>query len=304
MDDKPAVFCKTAGLCVFAASNRIRAIMKRPLTILCTPLPAGSSEELEGWRCALEAALEPWLDERQLAHVRRFGRSPNGQAEMPGAHQDVLQAALSRLLARAQLVTHTAQQASAANPPLTGPLPQLGMDNQGRPLFHGWHAAFSHSGKAAFCALCTAPADRALATHTIYPHALDAESLLSPPPALNAFAPAELPRRATGLSQQGINREALRRWTIKEALLKASGLGLGMDPARIPTGGFGQRAGIWHGPLGVFYWRSLPCPGHWLGMAQQMSAKTTFRTEFLLPRVLHQNPTNLLRALFALLPRG
>ena len=55
--------------------------MEHPLTILCTPLPAGSSKELEGWRCALEAALEPWLDERQLAHVRRFGRSPNGQAE-------------------------------------------------------------------------------------------------------------------------------------------------------------------------------------------------------------------------------
>ena len=281
--------------------------MERPLTILCTPLPDGSIIELEGWRRALEAALEPWLDDRQLAHVRRFGRSPNGQTEAGEAQQDLLRAALSRLLARAQLVTHTAQQAKAADSSPAGPLSQLGMDTQGRPLFPGWHAAFSHSGAAAFCALCPAPADTAVAPHVIPPHALDAESLLSPPPAPNAFAPAELARREAqreaSLSPQRINREALRRWTIKEALLKASGLGLGMDPARVPTGGFGQRAGIWHGPMGIFCWRSLPCPGHWLSVAQQVSAQTDFLPEFLRPRVLHQNPTTLLRALSALRQR-
>lgn len=272
--------------------------MERPLTILCTPLPAGSSKELADWRCALEAALEPWLDDRQLAHVRRFGRSPNGQTEAREMRQDVLRAALSRLLARAQLVAHAAQQARAISSSIAGPLPQLGMDTQGRPLFTGWHAAFSHSGEAAFCALCPAPADAAVA-----PHALDAESLFSPPPALNAFAPAELPRHETGLSQQGINREALRRWTIKEALLKASGLGLGMNPARVPTGSFGQRAGIWHGPMGIFYWRSLPYPGHWLCLAQQVGAKTDFRPGLLRPLVHRQTPTTLLRALSALRPR-
>ena len=273
--------------------------MKRPLTILCTPLPAGSSKELEGWRCAFEAVLEPWLDDRQLAHVRRFGRSPNGQAKAGETQHDVLRAALSRLFARAQLVTYTAQQATAVDSTLAGPLPQLGMDTQGRPLFPGWHAAFSHSGEAAFCALCTAPTDT-----VVPPHALDAESLFSPPPAPNAFAPAELARREAGFSQQGINREALRRWTIKEALLKASGLGLGMDPARVATGILGQRAGIWRGPMGVFYWRSLPCPGHWLSVAQQVSAQTDFRPDFLRPRVLRQNPTSLLRTISALCPRG
>ncbi len=278
--------------------------MERPLTIFCTTLPDGSIIGLEGWRRALEAALEPWLDDRQLAHVRRFGRSPNGQAETPEAQQNVLRAALSRLLARAQLVPHAAQQAKAQFSTATGPLPHLGMDTQGRPLFTGWHAAFSHSGEAAFCALCPGPADAELTSHAMPPHALDAESLLSPPPAPNAFAQSELPRRETGFSQQSINREALRRWTIKEALLKASGLGLGMDPARVPTGGFGQRAGIWHGPMGVFYWRSLPSPGHWLSVAQQVSAKTAFQPEFFRPLVLRQSPTTLLRALSALRPRG
>ena len=271
--------------------------MERTLTILCTPLPAGSSKEMEGWRCALEAALEPWLDERQLAHVRRFGRSPKGQTEAGEAQQDVLRAALSRLLARAQLVTHTAQQASAADSTLAGPLPQLGMDTQGRPLFPGWHAAFSHSGEAAFCALCPAPADAAVTPHVIHPHALDAESLISPPPSPNAFAPAELPQREA-------RREALRRWTIKEALLKASGLGLGMDPARVPTGSFGQRAGSWHGPMGIFYWRSLPYTGHWLCLAQQVSAKMAFIPEFFRPLVLRQSPSTLLRALSALHPHA
>lgn len=278
--------------------------MERSLTILCTPLPAGSIKELEGWRCALEVMLEPWLDDRQLAHVRRFGRSPKGQTEAGEAQQDVLRAALSRLLARAQLVTHAAQQAKTARSIIAGPPPQLGMDTQGRPLFPGWRVAFSHSGEAAFCALCPAPADTAVAPHVIPPHALDAESLLSPPPAPNAFSPAELARREAGLSQQGINREALRRWTIKEALLKASGLGLGMDPTRVPTGGFGQRAGIWHGPLGIFYWRCLPCPGHWLSMAQQVSGQTDFLPEFFRPRVLRQSPSTLLRALSALSPHA
>lgn len=277
--------------------------MERPLTILCTPLPAGSSKELEGWRCALEAALKPWLDERQLAHVRRFGRSPKGLTEAKEAQQDVLRAAVSRLFVRAQLVAYAAQQTTAADSTLAGPLPQLGMDTQGRPLFPGWHAAFSHSGEAAFCALYPAPADTAVAPHVIPPHALDAESLLSPPPAPNAYAPTELARREASLSPQSINREALRRWTIKEALLKASGLGLGMDPARVPTGRFGQRAGFWRGPMGIFCWRSLPCPGHWLSVAQQVSAQTDFLPEFFRPRVLHQNPTTLLRALSALRQR-
>ena len=272
--------------------------MKGPLAILCTPLPEGPITELEHWRRTLEAALEPWLDARQLAHVRRFGHPSCGQAEERNERPKVLRAALSRLLARAQLLTHAAEQAPAQSTGRAAPLPQMGMDAQGRPLFPGWHAAFSHSGEAAFCALCPA-ADAVLA-----PHALDAESLFSPPLAPNAFAPAETPPHGIGLSQQSISREALRRWTIKEALLKASGLGLGMNPAHIPTGGFGQRTGIWRGPLGVFYWRGLPCPGHWLCAAQQVEATTDFRPNIFRPIFLRRSTHALLRGLTALRPRG
>lgn len=253
--------------------------MHHPLTILYTPLPQGSIHELSIWRCAFEAALAPWLEKRQMEHVRRFGRvavqAQTAAAALPqnagktddmGAEamgQEVMEAALSRLLARAQLIT------AAASPCLhpllhaekKGPLPCIHMDSRGRPLLDGWQAAFSHSGRAAFCAL--APAGKAAPTAL----GLDAEAVISSPPDASAFAAGEL-SAPSALPRNFIDREAMRRWTIKEAMLKATGLGLGMQPAQIPTGRFGQRAGIWRGPLGPLGWRSVACPGHWLCVAQ------------------------------------
>lgn len=301
--------------------------MEHPLTIVCTPLPAGPVAELEGWRHAFEAALEPWLDARQLAHVRRFGRPALGQqaAQIMGqvtatasdaqraSMQEVQRAGLSRLFARAQLLVAAARQAPLASAPT---IPQIGMDTRGRPVFDGWHAAFSHSESAAFCALCPAAATAAAASH-----AIDAEALTSAPPHASAFSCTE--RQAPhGLPQEFITREALRRWTIKEALLKASGVGLGINPASVPTGHFGQRAGFWRGPLGTFHWRSIPCPGHWLCLSRQVDAKndrphtssavpspavsspavpspTTAR-----PYILLIGPHALLHSLAALRPRG
>ena len=135
--------------------------MQHPLTVLYTPLPQGSTAELVAWRCAFETVLEPWLDARQWKHVNRFGRAAWQQdasiadAENCGptpCGQNVVEAALSRLLARALLVT------AAARHHRGGPLPQTGMDTRGRPLLSGWQAAFSHSGRAAFCALTPAGA--------------------------------------------------------------------------------------------------------------------------------------------------
>ncbi len=292
--------------------------MEHPLTIVCTPLPVGSFAELQCWRHAFEAALEPWLDARQLAHVRRFGRPPLGQkpahdAPPPsdaqqGGTQEVLHAALSRLLVRAQLLTFAAQQAAQD----TAPLPQLSMDIQGRPLLSGWHVAFSHSHMAAFCAFCPAPAP-----NSAYVHALDAESLSASPPHASAFSNTEL-HAPHSLPQAFFAREALRRWTIKEALLKASGMGLGINPASVPTGRFGQRAGVWRGPMGAFLWRSIPYHGHWLCLAQRLEVKPDIFSpvisadESLInlpwPKMLITNPHTLLHGLLhglaALRPRG
>jgi len=50
--------------------------MPYPPTILCAPLPQAAPGQLDIWRRAFEAGLEPWLDARQMEHVRRFGRAP------------------------------------------------------------------------------------------------------------------------------------------------------------------------------------------------------------------------------------
>ena len=224
--------------------------MHYPLAIFYTPLPQGSIQEIRIWRCAFDAALAPWLDARQQEHVRRFGRVAYDQQT---TGQELAKAALSRLITRAQLITAIAPLRAGA------PQFQIGMDNCGRPQLDGWRVAFSHSGQAAFCALAPTGND--------FPAlGLDAEALTSPPPHASAFAAHEL-AAPPALPQSVIDREALRRWTIKEAMLKAAGLGLGMQPAHIPTGRFGQRAGLWQGPLGPIGWRSLACPGHWLCVA-------------------------------------
>lgn len=250
--------------------------MDHHFIIACAPLPPATPEELLWWRAAFDAALAPLLDARQLAHVRRFG-----QGERPVDSAGALRAGLSRLLARALLVVHAADAMAVPEPEhaamqkpgrfpdwqtLSGP---LRMDALGRPLLHGWQAAFCHSGLAAFCALRPAhqPAptlDPPLPPQAFPKLAVDAEALSALPPAGRAFAPDEV---GAPLRPPFAARESLRRWTVKEALLKSCGVGLGMDPALVPSGGFGRRAGLWRGPRGPVRWRIIPCPGHWLCMA-------------------------------------
>ena len=261
--------------------------MPHPLTILYTPLPQASMHELRLWRCAFDAALAPWLDARQLEHVRRFGQnvadSDVAGQEAPG--QILIEAALSRLMARAQLIT------AAALLPAGGPRVQIRMDNRGRPQFDGWRVAFSHSGRAAFCALAPADQDADIGQNSpalglnAPDIGLDAEALTSPPPHASAFATHEL-AAPLALPQDCIDREALRRWTIKEALLKSAGLGLSRDPALVSSGFSGQRRGraqFCHEgskgfalgpssasqtiPCRYIGWQLVPCAEHWLCVA-------------------------------------
>ena len=273
--------------------------MLNPSIILCAPLPQIPFQELTMWRTALETALSPWLEESQTTHVGRFARGqetpqfrsafqPATGAAAQAAH-DALRAGLSRLLARALLADYLAGQLSH-NRPETNHMRhfthiKLDMDSLGRPRINGWQAAFSHSGQAAFCAVRPAPAHEKPASM-----ALDAEWVAAPPPDGRAFAPDEraaLPPRTLG--NEALNRDALRRWVIKEALLKALGTGLSRDPATVGSGRFGQRRGMLSEQPVPLLWRLVPCPGHWLCLVQAASGHTSFP----LSRLVWQGPQRL-----------
>ena len=159
--------------------------------------------------------------------------------------------AAARMLARALLVL--ACLPDCPNLPAT-----LSRTVSGAPRLHFPHAdmqaalSFAYSPQAVVCALAFGPPGLLLG--------VDLEALASPPPAPRAFHPCE---------QISGPRDALRRWTIKEALLKARGTGLAIDPATISTGRRGRRRGCLPAaqPLPPLLWRTLPLPGHWCSLA-------------------------------------
>lgn len=159
--------------------------------------------------------------------------------------------AAARMLARALLIL-------ASLPDCPNLPAMLFRTASGAPRLHFPHAdmqaalSFAYSPQAVVCALAFGPPGLLLG--------IDLESLASPPPAPRAFHPCE---QVSGPS------DALRRWTIKEALLKARGTGLAIDPATIPTGCRGRRRGSLPAarPLPLLRWRTLPLPGHWCSLA-------------------------------------
>lgn len=205
--------------------------------------------------CALwEARAAARLSPAQLAHCRRF--ADDGAA---------LLARASRLLAR--LV------ALRLLPPGAG----LDGDGAGRPVVTGapgWEAAFSHSGRAAFCLLCQ-PHETAGEASRIRA-ALDAEAPDAIPPGDRAFA---APAACAAAS--------LRRWVLAEALFKARGATpLHWSPAAaFAHGALGtglpRRAGIWRREDPALSWRLLAVPGHWVCVALPGEAAPRVRVRWL-----------------------
>ena len=279
---------------------------KRGIVILYSPLPRLEGLALHHWCTHLEEVLMPWLSPAQLSHLQCFGSS-----------DAALKARCSRLLARALLIrlvmaaTHasiiTRGTADAAQSPRQHAdmyshmawlsLKGLDIDYLGRPVMPGWRAAFSHSGHAAFCAAfhlghedknqpChqnTESLDSEALQEFRPCLAVDAESLVNPPPDPRAYSDKEL---AAPLAKESSTRDALRRWTIKEALLKSAGLGLSRDPALVSSGFSGQRRGraqfCHEGSKGFALgpgsarqtipcrhigWQLVPCAEHWLCVA-------------------------------------
>lgn len=230
---------------------------EKTILILGAALPVTPDAGLRSLCRCWEAALTPWLMPEQLRHIRRF--APAGAA---------LSARASRLLARLLLLRGLQILEGPSWPGI-----RLGGDALGRPLLPGWQVCFSHSGQAAFCALrrgqkpdnlqkrkkSRSEAGQAACSVWEKGLGLDAEALNAPPPAARAFAACPAP----GMTA----RDALRRWTIKEAALKALGTGLSLDPALVQSGLRGRRAGLLHIRGHHLRWRLLACPAHWLCLA-------------------------------------
>ena len=302
---------RPSGACVQASAADLRWIWaaqaaKRGVIILYSPLPRLEGLALHHWCAHLEDILVPWLSPAQLSHLQCFGSS-----------DAALKARCSRLLSRALLIrlvmaaTHAAIITRNAAVGARSPgrhsdtdshmawlsLKGLDRDYMGRPVMPGWRAAFSHSGHAAFCAAFhlgdedkTPPCHQGINSPDSDPLqdfrpclAVDAESLLNPPPDPRAYSGKEL---TAPLAKEFKIRDALRRWTIKEALLKSAGLGLSRDPALVSSGVSGQRRGraqFCHegstgfaiggssarrsAPCRYIDWQLVPCAGHWLCVA-------------------------------------
>ena len=260
----PRVFEK-AGACL------MRNPPEKKILILGAALPAASDAGLRSLCQSWEAMLIPWLMPEQLCHIRRF--APKGAA---------LSARASRLLARLLLLRGLQVLEGPSRPGI-----RLGGDAWGRPLLPGWRVCFSHSGQAAFCALCRGRGpgnfqkrkkerpETGHAACSVWEKGLglDAEALNASPPAARAFTASPVQCLAA--------RDALRRWTIKEAALKALGTGLRLDPALIQSGLRGQRAGLLRIQGQSLFWRVLACPGHWLCLACDEEAPPSIRLRWL-----------------------
>lgn len=207
-------------------------VLAAPLPDLAPPMAGGRLSRL----CARwERILAPRLSPGQITHCRRFYNE--GEA---------LKARASRLLARLLALRVLPRGCS------------LDMDELSRPRVDcapGWHVAFSHSGRAAFC-LVLAPGDTGQLPqgHS----ALDAEAVGNLPPTDRGFAaPAPTPRAG------------LRRWLLAEALFKALGASpeLWKIAACAAHGAPGRTAGCSRMAGAPFSWRFLPAPGHALCVA-------------------------------------
>ncbi len=104
---------------------------------------------------------------------------------------------------------------------------------------------------------------------------LDCEDLRADfPPPDRVFSDTERRAMAEELAGfEGEDRKArdmsgrLRRWCVKEALLKALGTGLRLDPALADTGPAGSFEGAVRLRGETFVWRSLPLAGGWCALA-------------------------------------
>ena len=132
-------------------------------------------------------------------------------------------------------------------------LERLGHEAAGRPYVRGcsWRISFTHAGEWVVCALGKAVGEIGVDVENIRP--LDVRDFRQ------IFSAREW--RAI-LDTPSSERELLRYWTLKEAVLKTRGLGLLATEDEIRAAGSG--AEIWmHLPLAPGYWLTVAAQRPW-----------------------------------------
>ena len=193
-----------------------------------------------------------------LAHMQEaslLDQLPGAQAEVIRKNrrpEDRLRRILARLLLGFGLSLLENRDA------LTG-IRALRHDPQGRPWLDGCPrpVSLSHSGRWAVCAIGHAQAGGGIG--------VDVEEIREIP--VEDFS-----RVFTAQEREAIRSaddpasDLIRRWTIKESVLKAHGTGLLADPLQVGTAG---------GEEGQCHWAHLPLePGYWLTVAGSLRFAT------------------------------
>ncbi len=183
---------------------------------------------------------------------------PHEQARSIAANRRPVDRAL-RILVRV-LLGYALQQITER--PGSEFLSQLTIDNHGRPQCAGLCFNFSHTTPYAVCALAPPGWKGRIG--------VDVESVqdLQVHEFYKVFTPEEMTAiKAT----DDHSRELIRRWTIKEAALKADGLGFLADPLAIRTD-FGFTGRLANG----LYWNHLPLDENfWLTVASCFAKAVT-----------------------------
>ena len=185
------------------------------------------------------------LPEPQRLAIRRYRRAEDRMGRL-----------LARLLLGAGLSILEGWSRSRA-------LEALAYEPEGRPFLQGGRReiSFSHAGRWSVCAI----GDGAVTGRV----GVDVEAIR--PLAAEEYAPVfSRPELAAIRTASDPHRELIRRWTIKEAVLKAQGRGFLEDPLTVDSG-CSQEAGF----SADRYWEHLPlAEGYWLTVAAERRWKS------------------------------
>lgn len=229
-------------------------------------------------RCLLWYGLQYLYGRHNLHDLHDWGRCPDRLAgKRPGERTDGLTAMLQSLT--------------------------LHHDDLGSPFFNDarLQCSISYARDQAFCLL-------GLTEHGVFPRlGLDCEELrFTHLPPLSVFSQREQQELATFLQLQKETKEnssslsnqslpnqslgqefsvvqktlassCLRRWCVREALLKAHGTGLRLNPSSLDAGFQWQRCGVQHIEGHSYAWRCLSLQGLVLCLAIEKSSRALLR---------------------------